>query len=117
MDGHCPSRGHSTQAQQLAVLRYVKGMIPAGVQVSLVGDTEFGHTLVLEELDHWQWHYALRQSGHNLVMTRHASAFQPLQSLLTTAAQWLWMPSVVLTHASAYPTNLMLCSMCADKRP
>ena len=41
------ARGHSMQAQQLAVLRYVKGLIPAGVQVSLVGDTEFGHTLVV----------------------------------------------------------------------
>ena len=105
------------QAQQLAVLRYVKGLIPAGVQVSLVGDTEFGHTLVLEELDHWHWHYALRQSGHNLVMTRQSSRFQPLESLLTHVGEWLWMPSVVLTQANAYPTHLMLCWMRGDKRP
>ena len=111
------ARGHSTQAQQLAVLRYVKGLMPAGVQVNLVGDTEFGHTLVLEELDHWHWNYALRQSGHNLVMTRQSSVFQPLESLITHMGEWLWMPSVVLTQANAYPTNLMLCWMRGDKRP
>jgi Transposase DDE domain len=111
------ARGHSTQAQQLALLRYVHGLLSAGAQVSLVGDTEFGHTRVLEELDHWHWDYALRQSGHNLVMTRQSSGFQPLESLLTQIGDWLWMPSVVLTQANAYPTNLMLCWMRGDKRP
>jgi hypothetical protein len=111
------ARGHSTQRQQLALLGYVQGLIPKGVQVSLVGDTEFGHTLVLEALDHWHWDYALRQSGHNLVMTHQSTSFQPLESLLTQVGQWLWMPSVVLTEASAYPTNLMLCWIRPEKRP
>jgi hypothetical protein len=110
------ARGHSTQRQQLALLRYIKELIPAEVQVSLVGDTEFGHTRVLEELDSWHWQYALRQSGHNLVMTRHSNTFQPLESLLTTVGDWLWMPGVVLTQASAYPTNLMLCWLRGEKR-
>ncbi len=101
------SRGHSTQTQQLALLRYVKGLIREGVQVSLVGDTEFGHTLVIEEVTVWRWQYALRQSGHNLVMTRHSTIFEPLQGLLSTVGDWLWMPSVVLTQASPYPTNLI----------
>lgn len=111
------SRGHSTQRQQLAVLRYVKGLLPDGVQVSLVGDTEFGHSLIIEELTVWCWQYALRQSGHNLVMTRHASAFQSLEALLTTVGDWLFMPSVVLTQASPYPTNLMLCWLRGEARP
>jgi hypothetical protein len=111
------ARGHSTQHHQLALLCYVKGLIPKGVGVSLVGDTEFGHTLVLEELDHWRWEYALRQSGHNLVMTRQSSSFQPLDSLLTKVGEWLWMPSVVVTKASPYATNLMLCWLRGEKRP
>jgi hypothetical protein len=109
-------RGHSTQRQQLALLRYVHGLIPAGVTVSLVGDTEFGHTLIIEELDFWQWQYALRQSGHNLVLTRQAKDYQPLDSLLATVGDWLWLPSVVLTEASAYPTHLMLCWLRGEKR-
>ena len=111
------SRGHSTQSQQLALLRYVKSLIPEGAQVSLVGDTEFGHTLVIEELAVWQWQYALRQSGHNLVMTRHSTIFEPLEGLLTMVGDWLWMPCVVLTQASPYPTNLMLYWQRGEKRP
>jgi hypothetical protein len=111
------ARGHSTQQQQLALLRYVYGLLPKGVRVSLVGDTEFGHTQVLEELDHWHWAYALRQSGHNLVMTGQSSVFQPLENLLTKVGEWLWMPAVVLTQVSAYPTNLMLCWRRGEKRP
>ena len=111
------SRGHSTQHQQLALLAYVRSLLPSTVQVSLVGDTEFGHTLVLETLDEWHWHYALRQSGHNLVMTRQSNTFQPLEALLTAVGDWLWMPSVLLTQANAYPTHLMLCWQRGEKRP
>jgi hypothetical protein len=66
------SRGHSTQHQQLAVLSYIRGLLPSGVRVSLVGDTEFGHTFILEYLDRWQWDYVLRQSGRELVWTPDA---------------------------------------------
>lgn len=111
------SRGHSTQQQQLAVLRYVKGLLPERVSVSLVGDTEFGHTLIIEELSVWRWPYALRQSGHNLVMTRCSNTFQPLVTLLTTVGDWLFMPSVVLTKANPYPTHLMLCWLRGEPRP
>jgi len=57
-------RGHSSQHKQLALLSAVRDLLPTGVRASLVGDTEFGHTLVLEYLDHWGWDYALRQAGH-----------------------------------------------------
>ena len=76
------SKGHSTQYQQLALLNYVRTLLPAKVKVSLVGDTEFGHTLVLENLDHWHWHYVLRQSGHQLVWTQDKSGWQLLGELL-----------------------------------
>ncbi|MEP7288222.1 MAG: hypothetical protein ABI947_20920, partial [Chloroflexota bacterium] len=56
-------RGHSTTAQQLALLRMVKELVPTEVHVSLVGDCEFGRPLLLEELDRWGWQYALRQPG------------------------------------------------------
>jgi hypothetical protein len=59
-------KGHSTTAVQLDLLRYVRTLLPDHVQVSLVGDSEFGRSLLLEELDHWGWQYALRQAGDNL---------------------------------------------------
>lgn len=75
------ARGHSSQRKQLALLSAVRDLLPAGVHVSLVGDTEFGHTLVLEQLDRWGWDYALRQSGHYQVWTQDASDWQALRRL------------------------------------
>lgn len=101
-------RGHSTQRKQLGLLAKVRKWLPAGVRVSLVGDTEFGHTRVLEQLDHWQWDYALRQSGRNQVCPPGASDWQPLASLTPRPGGWLWLPHSVLTRASAYPVRLFL---------
>lgn len=46
-------RGHSTAGTQLALLRYVRGLLPPGSGVVLVGDTEFGSVEVLQRLDKW----------------------------------------------------------------
>src|SRR5579859_2017814 len=41
------SRGLSSTALQVALLSYVRSLLPAHIQVSLVGDCEFGHEPVL----------------------------------------------------------------------
>jgi len=46
------SRGHSTTAKQVKLLAYV--------QVALVGDCEFDYPLLIENITHWGWDYALR---------------------------------------------------------
>jgi len=54
-------RGHCTAEIQLALLAYVRGLLPKGIAVLLVGDTEFGSVEVLQRLDEWHWDYVLRQ--------------------------------------------------------
>ena len=54
-------RGHSSTRQQLALLKYVKGLISKKAAVFLVGDSEFGSISVLKQLDQWRWWYVLRQ--------------------------------------------------------
>ncbi len=49
------SCGHSTAWKQLALLSYVRSLIPAGTRVLLVGDSEFGSVDVLQALNHWKW--------------------------------------------------------------
>ena len=56
-------RGHSKAETQLALLAYVRTLLPQGVAVLLVGDTEFGSVKVLRRLDKWQWGYVLRQKS------------------------------------------------------
>jgi hypothetical protein len=69
-------RGHSTIRQQVKLLSYIRRFIPTGGSVSLVGDGEFGSTLLLEYLDHWGWTYALRQAKDQRVM--HGAGHHPL---------------------------------------
>jgi len=76
------SRGHSTVHKQVALLSYVRTLIPAGIQVSLVGDCEFGHTAVLPAMHTWHWDYALRQSGHRLAQLANALDGVRLDSLI-----------------------------------
>jgi hypothetical protein len=46
-------KGHSSGATQLALLRYVASLMPAGARVSLVGDSEFSRLATLRQLHAW----------------------------------------------------------------
>lgn len=102
------SRGHSSTRTQVALLAYVQRLLPSGGQVSLAGDCEFGHPLLLEQLRFWRWTYALRQPGDHLVMSKGTGRWQRLDSLPLVRGQVRWWGNVVLTRASAYPTHLVL---------
>jgi hypothetical protein len=56
-------RGHSSATKQIALLAYVRNLIPVGAAVFLVGDCEFGSVAVLRQLDRWRWFYVLRQKS------------------------------------------------------
>jgi hypothetical protein len=56
-------RGHSTAFKQLALLNYVRTLLPAGAAVFLVGDCEFGPVETLKWLNLWHWFYVLRQKS------------------------------------------------------
>src|SRR5258708_11568518 len=49
------NRGHSSTRKQVALLSYGRDLIPPGIQISLVGHCEFGHTAVLEAGEAWGW--------------------------------------------------------------
>lgn len=53
-------KGHSSAFKQLALLEYVRSLLPAGKAVFVVGDCEFGSVEVLKWLDAWHWFYVLR---------------------------------------------------------
>ncbi|MFC1959458.1 IS4 family transposase [Chloroflexota bacterium] len=112
----CP-KGHSTTHKQLALLSYIHTLIPSGIQVSLVGDSEFGRPLLLEYLEQWGWDYTLRQKGNHLIMTKGDPQWQRLDSLLLRPGMTMWIGRVILTQASAYPTNLVLHWKPGEKEP
>lgn len=102
------AKGHSGTSRQVKLLNYVRQLLPTGVQVLVVGDSEFGHPLVLEHVTHWGWQYALRQAGDHLVMLKGETTWRRLDSVSVAAGEWCFLPHSVLTQASAYPTHLLV---------
>ena len=111
------SRGHSSTATQVKLLDTVRRLLPQGVRVSLVGDCEFGHPLLIENVRFWGWEYALRQPGDHLVMLRGTGQWQRLDSLPLDKGQARWLGRVVLTQASAYPTHLVVFWHSGEAKP
>jgi hypothetical protein len=101
------TRGHSTARHQLALLAYVRSLLPAGVPMLVVGDSEFGAVEVLRALDRWGWHYVLRQKGKNHVQLPGQTQWQPFSSVIQRTGQSLWWAGGMLTAAFAYPVNLL----------
>lgn len=108
--------GHSTTIKQIKLLSYIHSLIPDGVKISLVGDCEFGNTRLIEQLEVWGWDYALRQPGDYLCMPRGMGAWFRLDNF-AQLGHLIWMGRVVLTQASAYPTNLVLYWQRGEKKP
>ncbi len=101
------SRGHCSTHLQLALLSYVRSLLPTGVHVSLVGDCEFGHMPLVTTLQEWHWDYVLRQSGHQLVDVASEPDWLRLDALIQRGA-WRFLNDVHLTATHQVPTHLLL---------
>lgn len=101
-------RGHTTAATQLALLDYVGTLLPPGVAVLLVGDTEFGSIKVLQQLDEWRWNYVLRQKTSTHVCLTQQSEWKDFGSWVTKAGRSLWLGKGWLTESEIYPVNLLV---------
>jgi hypothetical protein len=116
------SRGRSTTATQVKLLAYVQRLLPNDARVSLVGDSEFGTSLLIEYLCFWHWDYALRQPGDNLVMLRGTGCWQRIEALhlqhfALLKGQPVWIGRLLLTKASPFPTCLVLYWQKGEKKP
>jgi hypothetical protein len=110
-------RGHSGALKQLALLAYVRQLIPKGAAVFLVGDCEFGAVAVLRQLDHWRWFYVLRQKNDTLVFPNPDQGWQPFGSFLRQPGQGLWLGRGELTAQEIYLTNLLVHWQSGEKEP
>lgn len=111
------SRGHSSAAKQLALLAYVKALLPEDATVLIVGDSEFGAVDVLEQLDEWEWGYVMRQPGDTQVKLAEQSAWQRFDTLAAKGERPAWQPGARLTQKHVYPTNLVAWWKAGEKEP
>jgi len=110
------SRGHSSAAKQLALLAYVRRLIPARTPVLLVGDSEFGAVAVMRQLETWKWRYVLRQKANHRVKLG-ASDWQRFGDLVEKPGQSNWLGCGLLTSQHAHPTNLLAHWKQGEKEP
>ena len=100
-------RGHSTASRQIALLSYVRSLLPEGTAVFLVGDTEFGAVKVLKQLDEWRWYYVLRQTSNTGVWTETDQVWRAFGEYVQKAGQSVWLGAGYLTQSEIYPVNLL----------
>ena len=110
-------RGHSSAYKQLALLAYVRKLIPREAAVFLVGDCEFGAVAVLRQLDQWRWFYVLRQKSDTGVFLNPERGWQPFGSFIQQPGQSIWLGRGELTAKEIYPTNLLVYWETGEKEP
>ena len=110
-------RGHSTAGKQLALLAYVRKLLPKGAAVFLVGDTELGPVEVLRQLDTWRWFYVLRQKTSTHVWLNEQQAWQDFGSFVQKAGHSVWLGQGYLAENQIYPVNLLVHWGSGEKEP
>lgn len=110
------SRGHCTAEFQIHLLKYVRTLLPVGVKVSFVGDSEFGSTALITCLNEWGWDYALRQKGRTLFRQAHDKEFRRLDTVSVKRGECIWLGHVNLT-AQKCAVHIMIYWKKGEKEP
>ena len=110
-------KGHSSAHKQLALLAYVRRLIPAGAAVFLVGDREFGAVAVLQQLDCWKWFYVLRQRSATCVWFSEQEGWRTFGSHIQKSGQSFWLGSGYLAFNHIYQVNLLVHWKRGEKEP
>ena len=110
-------RGHSSGSTQLALLAYVKNLLPSGATVFIVGDTEFGPVKVLKQLQNWHWFYVLRQKSDTSVWSVIDQQWQPFGSYIQKAGQTIWLGTREFSQTHIYSVNLLAYWKNGEKEP
>jgi len=101
-------KGHATPKAQLALLVYVRSLLPRGIAILLVGDCEFGAVEVLQQLERWHWDYVLRQKGRTHVCLFGQTEWCDFGSWVEKPGRSVWLGKGWLTQTKIYPVNLLV---------
>ena len=110
-------KGHSSARKQLALLSYVRSLIPPGSAVFLAGDCEFGAVAVLQQLDNWHWFYVLRQKSDTCVWFSEQEGWKTFGSHIHKAGQSIWLGTGYLAVNHIYRVNLLVHWKVGEKEP
>jgi hypothetical protein len=111
------TRGHSSARVILALLAYVRRLLPKGTAVLLVGDCEFGSIEVLRQLEAWCWDYVLRQKAGTHICLAHETVWKDFGQHIQKAGQSFWLGQGWLTESKIHFTNLLVHWKLGEKEP
>jgi len=111
------AKGHSSAQVHIALLAYVRTLLPKHVRVLVVGDSEFESGDLQAQLDSWGWGYALRQKPNNQVQDAEQSSWQAFGDLVTRPGQSVWVAAGHLTQRHRRRVNLLAHWAVGEDRP
>jgi hypothetical protein len=111
------TRGHSSVRVILALLAYVRTLLPQGMAILLVGDCEFGSVDVLRQLEAWRWDYVLRQKAATHVCLALDTEWKDFGSHIDKAGQSFWLGEGWLTESKIHFTRLLIHWKIGEKEP
>ncbi len=101
------ARGHTTGQVQIALLERVAAQLPSKATVIVLGDGEFGHVALIEDLTRRGWSYALRVALDTKVY--YEGDWQRLDTFDLKPDETIWLEGVYLTQATPCgPVNILL---------
>jgi hypothetical protein len=101
------SRGHSSAPVQIALLAYVRTLLPSDVEVLVVGDSEFESGELQAQLEQWGWRYALRQKPSTLLARTEQSDWLAVRRLVRAPGQSVWVRGARLSMRHRRKVNLL----------
>lgn len=110
-------RGHSSATMQVALLKYVRSLLPQNMPVFLVGDSEFGSMAVLQQLTQWRWFFVLRQKGNTGLWLDERTGWQRVEALVQQPGQSVWCPNAYLTQSDIFPISVLIHWQPGEKEP
>lgn len=110
-------RGHSPATMQVALLKYVRSLLPQNMPVFLVGDSEFGSMAVLQQLTQWRWFFVLRQKGNTGLWLDERTGWQRVEALVQQPGQSVWCPNAYLTQSDIFPISVLIHWQTGEKEP
>ena len=110
-------KGHSTSEAQLALLEYVRSLLPTGIAILLVGDSEFGAVDVLQRVERWHWDYVLRQKGRTHICLYGQTEWRDFESWAEKPGRSVWLGRGWLTQTKIHPVNLLVHWKVGEEEP
>ncbi len=110
-------QGHSSARLHLALLAYVRTLLPRHVSVLIVGDTEFGAINVLKQLEAWHWNYVMRQKANFKVCPKGQRTWQTFGHLVSQVGEQVWWEQARLTRQKRQHVNLLALQTPGETEP